>query len=51
MNKILSKTSYLQGLKCSKFMWLNKYLNNHMEPISTGDLSRIETGKKIGELA
>ena len=51
MNKTLSKTSYLQGLKCSKFMWLNKHMKTVMDPISTGDIARIETGKDIGKLA
>ena len=51
MNKTLSKTSYLQGLKCTKFMWLNKYMKTVVDPISTGDIARIETGKNIGKLA
>ena len=51
MNKTLSKTSYLQGLRCSKFMWLNKYMKNMMEPFSTEDKERLETGIEIGKLA
>ncbi len=51
MNKSLSKTSYMHGLKCQKYMWLNKHLKNKMEPISVGDMARIETGIEVGNLA
>ena len=51
MNKALSKTSYMHGLKCKKYMWLNKHMKNMMKPISVGDMARIETGIEVGKLA
>lgn len=51
MNKALSKTSYLQGLKCERFLWLNHYKKGAIKSLNLSNISRIDSGKELGALA
>lgn len=51
MNKTLSKTSYLQGLKCERFLWLNHYNKDAIKSLTLSNISRIDSGRELGALA
>lgn len=48
---ILSKSTFMRGLKCQKSLWLNKYHKEVKDPVSTSQQAIFDRGNKVGQLA
>ncbi len=48
---ILSKSSFLKGLQCTKALYLYKYHYNWKDPVSTDDQIKFSNGNNVGILA
>jgi len=48
---ILSKSTFIRGLKCHKSLYLNKYHKKLRDQLSQMQLAIFEQGSKVGELA
>ena len=51
MTHILSKSTYLKGVKCKKALYLNKYHKNLKDELTEAQKSIFSQGIKVGELA
>jgi hypothetical protein len=47
----LSKSSFIQGVRCSKLLWLRKNKPEIFDPHSEETLAIFDTANKVGELA
>ena len=50
MNNILTKSTYIEGLKCEKLLWLQTYMPDLIKSPSAFDLKLMEDGNEVGEL-
>ncbi len=48
---ILSKSSFIKGLQCEKYLYLYKHHYDWQDPISTTQQAIFDKGHKVGELA
>lgn len=51
MSHILSKSTYLKGVKCKKALYLNKFHKNLRDEISESQMAIFSQGANVGELA
>ena len=51
MTHILSKSTYLKGVKCKKALYLNKYHKNLKDELTEAQKAIFSQGNKVGELA
>ena len=51
MTHILSKSTYLKGVKCKKALYLNKYHKNLKDELTETQKAIFSQGNKVGELA
>jgi predicted RecB family nuclease len=51
MTHILSKSTYLKGVKCKKALYLNKYYKNLKDELTEAQKAIFSQGNKVGELA
>lgn len=49
--KLLTKSKYIQGLKCPAYLWLEFNAPEEIPPFSEATLHRFDEGHKIGNLA
>ena len=47
----LSKTKYLEGLKCHKLLWYEYNKKDAFPPVDPADQAKMDQGKAVGELA
>ena len=50
MSSSLTKSSYLDGLNCNKFLWISKFANNKIAPPSSFDQNLMDDGNAVGAL-
>ena len=50
MNESLTKSSYLDGLKCDKFLWISSFAKNKINPPSAFDQNLMDDGNAVGAL-
>ena len=51
MTHVLSKSTYLKGVKCKKALYLNKYHKNLKDELTEAQKAIFSQGNKVGELA
>ena len=51
MKHLLSKSTYIRGLQCTKSLYLNKHFPGLKDPISDKQQALFNRGHKVGELA
>ena len=51
MSHILSKSTYLKGVKCKKALYLNKYHKDLRDELTEDQKAIFSQGNKVGELA
>ena len=51
MNHLLSKSTYLKGVKCKKALYLNKYHKDLRDELTEGQKAIFSQGNKVGVLA
>src|SRR5512138_3030109 len=51
MSKIISKSSFIRGMKCPKSLWLHFHMPDERDEISESQQSIFNTGYDIGSLA
>ena len=51
MTHVLSKSTYLKGVKCKKALYFNKYHKNLKDELTESQQARFSQGDKVGELA
>tara|TARA_B110000902_G_scaffold161234_1_gene184434 strand:- start:647 stop:2125 length:1479 start_codon:yes stop_codon:yes gene_type:complete len=51
MNHLLSKSTYLKGVKCKKALYLNKYHKDLRDELTEAQKAIFSQGNKVGELA
>ena len=50
MKKNLTKTSYLNGLNCEKFLWIDSFAQNKISPPGAFAQNLMDDGNEVGEL-
>ena len=50
MSKSLTKSSYLDGLNCEKFLWINSFLQSEIDPPKAFDQNLMDDGNEVGAL-
>jgi len=48
---MISKSNYVNGLRCQKLLWLNIHKRKLKKEASAQDQARFDTGNEVGELA
>ena len=48
---LLSKSTFLKGVQCNKYIYLDKYHKSKKDPLSEEQLKKFEGGHAVGELA
>jgi len=51
MKKLLTKSNYLIGLKCSRSLWITKNQKDSLPEIDLSTQHRFDIGNKVGQLA
>ena len=50
MSKSLTKSTYLDGLNCEKFLWINSFAQSEIDPPKAFDQNLMDDGNEVGEL-
>lgn len=48
---LLTKSTFLKGIQCEKYIYLDKYYKKEKDPVSEEQQEKYDIGHKIGELA
>ena len=48
IDKLLTKSLYLNGLQCKKSLWLNKYNSEELKEPDDATKAIFKTGEKVG---
>ena len=48
---LLSKSTFLKGIQCLKYIYLDKYYKKEKDPISEEQQKKYDSGHKVGDLA